>query len=105
MDTNYQSIQNNEETRCKATKKKIEGQIETGLNTHEGARTRKLRKLRNNKREHKKRERKIQYKDTTQQIAYNIYHKKFRIIADTRYSVKRNVVHLINTITDTTDLS
>ena len=49
----------------KSNKEKLKGQIETGLNTYAGARIIKERKLRNNKREHRKREREMQYKDTT----------------------------------------
>ena len=88
----------------KSNKEKLKGQIETGLNTYAGARIIKERKLRNNKREHRKREREMQYKDTTRQKDYIICHKKFGIIADARYSVKRNVIHLIDTTADPTDL-
>ena len=64
----------------------------------------KKRKLRNNKIEHRKRERELQYKDFTRQKDYDICHKKFGIIVDDRYSVKRNVIYLINTTTDLTYL-
>ena len=46
----------------------------------------------------------MQHKDTTQQKDYDICHKKFGIIADARYSVKQNVIHLIDTTTDPIDL-
>ena len=85
-------------------KKKHDGQVETDLNTHTGKRTAKLLKSRNNKREQRKRERENSHNSTTRQKEYDICHKKFGIIADARYTVKRNVIHLLDTTTDSNDL-
>ena len=89
----------------KNNKEKHDGQVKTDLNTRKGERIIKKRKLHNNKREHRKRERENRHKDTTRQKEYDICHKKFGIIADASYTVKRNVLHLIDTTIDPNDLS
>ena len=79
-------------------------QVKTNLNTGKGERTAKKRKTRNNKREKKQKEGEDNHKDTTRQKEYEICHKKNGIIADARYSIERNVLHLLDTTTDPNDL-